>query len=211
MTSPVRVVIADDHALFRQGLVSMMSALSHVAVVAQVDRAAELVATLERHPCDVLLLDLEMERRTLADIDRLIAYAAVLVVTASEAADDAVVALRAGARGFVPKRLAVETLLAAIAAVVKGHIWLPPLLEAEVRRRLDAPPANGLTRRERDVAAYVARGLRNADIGHQLGISEVTVKTHLNNIFHKLRLRDRAELARYAAHAGIAVPDGHRV
>ena len=188
----------------------MMSVLSHVSVVAQVERAGELVGTLERHPCDVLLLDLEMERRTLADIERLVAYAAVLVVTASETVDDAVAALRAGARGFVPKRLAVETLLAAIAAVVKGHIWLPPVLEAAVRRRLDEAPANGLTRRERDVAAFVARGLRNADIGHELGISEVTVKTHLNNIFHKLRLRDRAELVRYATRAGIVAAPGHR-
>src|SRR5262249_33426526 len=128
--APVRVVIADDHALFRQGLIAMMSVLSHVTVVAQVERASNLVATLEHHACDVLLLDLQMDRRTLADIDRLVAYAAVIVLTASETIDDAVEALRAGARGFVSKRFAVETLLSAITAVAKGHVWLPPELEA---------------------------------------------------------------------------------
>lgn len=211
MPAPVRIVIADDHALFRQGLISMLSLQSHVEVVAELERAADLGATLQRTACDVLLLDLQMERSTLSDIGGLVERMAVIVVTATEQLDDAVAAVRAGARAIVFKRFALETLLTAIGAVTRGEVWMPPSIQSEVMSRLREPVRATLTRREREIVRYVAIGCRNAEVGRELNISELTVKTHLNNIFQKLRLRDRVELAMYAVRMGIVGAHERRV
>jgi len=117
MRQPIRVMIADDHALFRQGLKSMLRFEPDVKVVADVDRAADLGATLANTPRDIQLLDLQMERRSLADIQSVPRRVHVLVVTATEQPDEALAALRAGARGVVFKRFAVETLTDAMRAV----------------------------------------------------------------------------------------------
>jgi two-component system, NarL family, response regulator len=203
MAIPIRIIIADDHALFRQGLKSMLRLQPDVTVVAELERASELLPTLEQHRCDVLLLDLQMERNALADIDALAKRAAIVVVTASERSEDALEAVRAGARGVVFKRFAIETLMTAVRTVAEGQVWMPPALQAAMAAGLRAPAAASLTRREREIVRHVALGLRNAEVGRQLSISEVTVKTHINNIFQKLRIRDRVELALYAIRTGI--------
>jgi DNA-binding NarL/FixJ family response regulator len=203
MAAPIRVIIADDHALFRQGLKSMLRLQPDGTVVAQLERASELLPTLEQHRCDVLLLDLQMERNALADIEAVAERVAIVVVTASERSDDALVAIRAGARGVVFKRFAIETLMTAVHAVAEGQVWMSPALQAAVAAGLRAPTATSLTRREREIVRQVALGLRNAEVGRQLHISEVTVKTHINNIFQKLGIRDRVELALYAVRTGI--------
>ncbi|HEY2385982.1 MAG TPA: response regulator transcription factor [Candidatus Binatia bacterium] len=203
MTSPIRVAIADDHALFRQGLRSMLRLEEGIEVVAELERAADLAAMLDRTPCDVLLLDLQMERSVLCDIETLALRVAIVIVTASERVDDAIAAIQAGARGVVFKRFAIETLLTAIHAVVGGGVWLPPALQTKVVERLREPAGAALTPREREITKHVARGLRNAEVAAELAISEVTVKTHVNNIFQKLGIRDRVELALYAVRMGI--------
>jgi len=199
----MRVAIADDHALFRQGLKSLLRLQPDVTVVAEVERADALLSTLEHMPCDVLLLDLQMERSAFVDIEALAERVAVVVVTATERVEDAIAALRAGARGLVFKRFAIETLMTAIHAVLEGHVWLPPALQAEITTRLREPAGVSLTRREREIVRHVALGLRNAEVAKRLCVSEGTVKTHLNNIFQKLGLRDRVELALYAVRMGI--------
>jgi len=199
----MRVAIADDHALFRQGLKSLLRLQPDVTVVAEVERADALLSTLEHMPCDVLLLDLQMERSAFVDIEALAERVAVVVVTATERVEDAIAALRAGARGLVFKRFAIETLMTAIHAVLEGHVWLPPALQAEITARLREPTSVSLTRREREIVRHVALGLRNAEVAERLCVSEGTVKTHLNNIFQKLGLRDRVELALYAVRMGI--------
>jgi DNA-binding NarL/FixJ family response regulator len=203
MALPIRVAIADDHALFRQGLMSLLRLQPDVEVVAELERAADLLPTLEKTGCDVLLLDLQMERSALCDIEALAERVAVVVVTATERIEDAVAAIRAGARGVVFKRFAIETLLTAVHAVVGGQMWMPPALQAGVMARLREPATASLTRREREIVCHVARGLRNAEVAERLRISEVTVKTHVNNIFQKLGLRDRVELALYAVRMGL--------
>jgi DNA-binding NarL/FixJ family response regulator len=203
MANPIRVIVADDHALFRQGLRSMLRLQPDVTVVAEVERASELLPVLERHRCDVLLLDLQMERNALADIETLAEHVAVVVVTANERSDDALAAIRAGARGVVFKRFAIETLMTAVRAVADGQVWMPPALQAAVAAGLRGPAAPSLTPREREIVRHVALGLRNAEVGLQLHISEVTVKTHINNIFQKLGIRDRVELVLYAVRTGI--------
>lgn len=200
---PIRIAIADDHALFRQGLRSMLRLEEGIEVVAELERAADLAAMLDRTPCDVLLLDLQMERSVLCDIETLALRVAIVIVTASERVDDAIAAIQAGARGVVFKRFAIETLLTAIHAVVGGGVWLPPALQTKVVERLREPAGAALTPREREITKHVARGLRNAEVAAELAISEVTVKTHVNNIFQKLGIRDRVELALYAVRMGI--------
>ena len=203
MSEPIRIVIADDHALFRQGLRSLLELRDAVTVVGEVDRIEDLPAFLAAHPCDVVLLDLGMERNTLADIDALASGARVIVVTASERVRDAVAAIRRGARGIVFKRFAIETLVDAILTVSSGHVWMPPEIQALVAEELREPPTEPLTAREREIVRCVALGMRNAEVGRKLSIAEVTVKTHLNNVFHKLGLRDRVELTRYAIRIGL--------
>jgi len=202
--TPLRIAIADDHALFRQGLKSQLRLHPRFDVVAEVERADELAGLVERTPIDILLLDLQMERSSLVDIATLSARVAVVVVTASERLEDALSAVRSGARAVVFKRFAIETLMDAISAVAEGHVWLPPALQKHLTARLREPPEEEpLTPREREIVRYVALGMRNAEVAERLSISEVTVKTHLNNIFQKLRLRGRTALALYAIRVGI--------
>ena len=203
MPEPLRVVIADDHALFRQGLKSMLKLQPEVSVAAEVDCVSDIVPTLNKTPCDVLLLDLQMERNALADIESLARRVRVVVVTASEQPSDALAAIRAGARAVVFKRFALETLMAALRAVTEGHVWMPPALQAELTAQMSHPAAEALTSREREIVRHVALGFRNAEVARRLSISEVTVKTHLNNVFQKLKIRDRVELTLYAIRTGL--------
>jgi DNA-binding NarL/FixJ family response regulator len=201
---PIRTIIADDHALFRQGLRLVLDLEPDVEVVAEVERAADLASTVRAVRCDLLLLDLQMERSLLDDIERLSKEVGIVVLTASERTEDALLAVRLGARAVVQKRFASETLMDAMRAAAKGLTWLPPALQAELAKQWREPAVKTLTRREREIVRLVALGLRNAEIAKRLFISEVTVKTHLNNIFQKLSVRDRIGLVRYAIRAGLA-------
>jgi len=201
--TPLRIAIADDHALFRQGLKSQLRLRPGLVVVAEIERADQLLSAITASPCDILLLDLQMERSSLVDIKALSERVAVIVVTASERAEDALAAIRSGARAVVFKRFAIETLMDAVAAVVDGNVWFPPALQKHLTARLDEPAEEALTPRETEIAKLVAIGLRNAEVAARLAISEVTVKTHLNNIFQKLGLRGRTALALYAIRMGL--------
>jgi DNA-binding NarL/FixJ family response regulator len=203
MSPPYRIGIADDHALFRQGLKSLLELQDDTVVVAETDRADEVAPMLARTSCDLLLLDLQMDRNVLVDIPALAAHVRVIVVTASERPDDAVQAVKAGAQGVIMKRFAIETLMEAIRAVIGGEVWMPPSVQSYIAKGLRAAPVEVLTEREREVVRYVALGLRNAEVARKLFITEYTVKTHLNNIFQKIGVRDRVELTLYAARIGI--------
>ena len=204
MPTPLRIIVADDHALFRQGLRSMLTNLHpDVAVVSEVDRVSEVVPALDRTPCDVLLLDLQMERNALADIEGLARRVPVVVVTASQQSAEALAAIRAGARAVVFKRFAVETLMEALRTVKEGHVWLPPALQSEITAQMSEPDTQALTSREREIVRLVALGFHNTEIAQRLSISEVTVKTHINNVFHKLDARDRVGLTLYAIRLGL--------
>ncbi len=163
------------------------------------------MATIKSTPCDVLLLDLQMERWALDDIGELASLTKVLVLTASENIEDAIAAMRLGARGTVQKRFAIQTLIEAIHAVASGEVWMPPELQAEIASQWNASESKALTIRELEIVRSVAIGERNAEIARRLSISEATVKTHLTNVFHKLGIRDRVELTLYALRHGLAV------
>lgn len=201
-----RIVLADDHVLFRQGLRSLLRQQPDFEVAAEVDRAADLLSTLAVTPCDLLLLDLQMERWMVNDIEQLASVTRVIVLTASERVEDGLAAIRMGARAIVQKRFAVETLMEAIRAVQEGLVWMPATLQAELASQLRSAPAVKLTSRESEVVRCVALGMRNAEIAERCQISEATVKTHINNIFQKLDVRDRVELTRYAFRTGLLSP-----
>ena len=123
-TNPLRVAIADDHALFREGLRSLLEVACDVVVVAETDRVDEIVPMLSAVRCDILLLDLQVDRSSLAEIDHLATLVKVIVLTASEDPDQAMTAIRAGAAGVVVKRFAAETLRDAIHATANGRTWV---------------------------------------------------------------------------------------
>ncbi len=207
MTTSIRLILADDHAIFRQGLKSLLRLRAGFHVVAEVSRASDLLPTLGSVACDVLLLDLQMEERCLLnDIKSLAQVVRVVVLTASERTEDVVTALNLGAHAVVQKRFAIETLTAAIRATVDGRVWIPPGMQAELAE--DPPPRRTvrLSPREEAVARCVAVGLRNAEVAERLSISETTVKSHLHSVFQKLGLRDRVALARYVFRVGLLSP-----
>jgi two-component system NarL family response regulator len=203
MPDVLRIVIADDHALFRQGLKSLLTLQPGMSVVGEVENASEIAPTVTRTQCDILLLDLRMDRSSIADIEGLARRVPVLVVTASERPADAVAALRAGARGVVFKRFAIDSLMEAIRAVTAGHVWVPPSVQSQLAAQMSKPVPETLTSREQEIVRHVALGARNAEVAARLSITEVTVKAHLNRIFQKLEVRDRVELALYAIRVGL--------
>ncbi|HEY1851678.1 MAG TPA: response regulator transcription factor [Candidatus Binataceae bacterium] len=210
MQTPIRLILADDHALFRDGLKSLLRLQPDIEVVAEVERASDVPTVLATTPCDVLLLDLQMDRWLMDDIGRLSEITKIIVLTASESGQNGVQALRSGARGVVHKRFAIETLMTAIRTVAEGLVWMPPTVQAEFAAQ-GSSSSKRLTARELEIVRFVAIGLRNAEVGERLAISESTVKTHLNNIFQKLTVRDRLELAHYAIKTGlVAVIDQNR-
>ena len=210
MQKSIRLIVADDHALFRQGLRSLLLLEPDIAVVAEVERASDIQATVAATACDILLLDLQMERWSMEDIPQLARLTKVIILTASESAENGVRALRLGARGIVQKRFAIETLMTAVRTVADGLVWMPTTVQAEFAKQ-ESSTGRQLTPRESEIIRCVASGLRNTEVAERLTISESTVKTHLNNIFQKLGVRDRLELTHYAIKTGIvAVLDRDR-
>jgi DNA-binding NarL/FixJ family response regulator len=202
-TKTLRIVIADDNTLFRQGLISLLRAYPDVAVVAEAGSLAALPALLAEFAPDIILLDLQIDRDALTDLPSLAARAGVVVMSAGEQVEETLAAVRAGARAVVPKQAPLETLTEAIRTVARGHVWLPPALQARLVAGLHDAADNSLTMREREIVRLGALGLRNAEIGQRLCISEQTVKTHLNNVYRKLGIRDRSELVLYSVRSGL--------
>ena len=202
MQTPIRLIIADDHAVFREGLKALLATYNRFEVVAEVERSGELEAIVSNTPCDVVLLDLQMDQWVMNEIEGLSRCAIVVVLTASESLDDSAAALRQGARAVVQKRFALETLIAAMQAAVDGFVSSPPTAQFTDRSGTSSP-LNPLTERESSIVRYVAEGLRNAEVAKLLSITEGTVKVQLNKIFHKIGVRDRVELAHYAYRNGL--------
>jgi DNA-binding NarL/FixJ family response regulator len=207
VTDCVRVVVADDQATVREGLVALLGLLPGIDVVAQAADGQAVIAAVAQHAPDVVLMDLRMPGLDgVAATERLTqAHPAVAVVVLTNHADDATVlaALAAGARGFLTKNAGRKELAQAIHAAAAGLATVDPDVQARVvsAARLGQLPAelpDGLSRREAEVLAFIGAGLANAQIASRLRISTATVKTHVNRIFAKAGLSDRAAAARYA-------------
>lgn len=195
---PVRVAIADDHAVVREGLKALFEVTPDIAVVGEVGSANQVMATVTQSGCDVLLLDLQMDRWVMNDIAELTKVTKVVVLTGSDSKEVLVRALLLGARAIVKKTFAAENIRDAIRAVVAGTVWMPADLQDELAARSGSEGTEGLSARESEIVRFVAVGMRNAEVANKLSITEGTVKVHLNNIFKKLGIRDRVELTLYA-------------
>jgi len=174
MRTPLRLIIADDHALFRQGLKSLLLLQSETQVVAEIESAEDVLPVVSATGCDVLLLDLQMDRWMMEDVPQLSRLTNVIVLTASESAENGVRALRLGAKGIVQKRFAIETLMMAVRSVADGMVWMPPVVQTEFARQ-ESSSGKELTPRESEIVRYVASGLRNTEVAERLSITESTV------------------------------------
>lgn len=222
---PIKVVIADDHTLFREGLKRILSLEKDVFVVGEASRGDEVAKVVERAKPDVLLLDLKMPKgdlvQTLLEVHEKNPTTKVLVLTAFSEDENILNAAKGGAKGYVLKGISSLTLLQAIKTVHGGGLWIDkelPSAEAfeEIAREQLASyvgePANeavkSLTKRELEILRLVAEGLTNEEIGKKIFISEKTVKTHLTNIFDKLKVNNRfkAALLIMGRHAEPAAP-----
>ena len=224
--APIRVLIADDQRVVREGLSMLVGLIDDVEVIGAACDGAEAVRLAETHRPDVVLMDLRMpELDGIAATGLLrerLPAVRVLVLTTYADEDAIVPALRAGAQGYLTKDASAEQIEAAIRAVHAGRTHLDPVVQerlvAAVTRSPDPPdvtgtetgtgpdrgkPPDGLTTREAEVLALLASGLSNAEIAQRLYLSHATVKTHINRIFAKTGARDRAQAVRYAYQHGL--------
>ncbi|WSV41665.1 response regulator transcription factor [Streptomyces sp. NBC_01077] len=240
----VRVVVADDQAVVREGIVMLLGLLPGVEVVGAARDGEEAVAlTAELEP-DVVLMDLRMPRCDGVEATRRIRerYPGTEIVVLTTYADDESLfpALQAGARGYLTKDAGGEEIVRALRDVTDGRAGLSPTVQRRLLEQLlergegperagpsdgpgphpadvgatagpAAPEADGLTERETEVLVLVADGLSNQEIAGRLRISTATVKTHINNLFAKTGVRDRAQAVRYAYQHGLVRAPGRRV
>ncbi|PKV88427.1 LuxR family two component transcriptional regulator [Streptomyces sp. TLI_146] len=216
----IRVVVADDQSVVREGIVMLLGLLPGVEVVGAARDGEEAVALVAEVAPDVVLMDLRMPRCDGAEATRRIrsAYPGTQVVILTTYADDDSLfpALQAGARGYLTKDAGGDEIVRAIQDVLAGQAGLAPSVQRRLLERVTAPPPaaappvlpDGLTGREGEVLGLVAEGLSNPEISRALHISTATVKTHINNIFAKTGARDRAQAVRYAYQHGLTRPPG---
>lgn len=212
--APIRVVVVDDQTVVREGLVLILGLLPGIEVVGTAADGEQALQVVAAHRPNVVLIDLRMPRMDGAQATALIRerHPGTEVVVLTTYVDDTSVlaALRAGARGYLTKDARPAEIAAAIEAVRNGKSQLDPSVQ---RRLVDtvaaaapAAPPDGLTAREVEVLVLIAEGRSNADIARALVISPATVKTHINNLFGKAGLRDRAQAVTYAYAKGLCRP-----
>ncbi|MEV7218111.1 response regulator transcription factor [Kitasatospora cineracea] len=243
---PIRVVVADDQTVVREGIVMLLGLLPGITVVGSAPDGEEALRLVAEHAPDVVLMDLRMPRCDGVEATRRIRAGhpgTEVVVLTTYADDDSLFsALQAGARGFLTKDAGAEEIARAVADVRDGAAGLSPQVQLRLLERLSggpgpaagppsaaapplsaAPPVpagpaeagpapaagrpalpDGLTQREAEVLALIAAGLSNAEIAGRLFVSPATVKTHINNLFAKTAVRDRAQAVAYAFKHGIS-------
>jgi two-component system, NarL family, response regulator LiaR len=209
----IRVLIADDHAVVRQGLRTFLELQEDIEVVQDVADGEAAVAAVERQAPDVVLMDLVMPGvdgvEAIRRIGELRPQARVLVLSSFLDDERLFPAVRAGAAGYLLKDVEPRELVKAIRTVHGGEALLHPAVAARLMDEFAAGPtptradADGLTGREREVLTLLARGLSNKLIARELSISEKTVKTHVSSILGKLGLTDRTQAALYAVRSGL--------
>ncbi|NED13688.1 response regulator transcription factor [Streptomyces sp. SID9124] len=219
-----RVVVADDQAVVREGIVMLLGLLPGIEVVGSAKDGEEAVAQVAEHAPDVVLMDLRMPRCDGVEATRRIRkeFPGTQVVVLTTFADDDSLfpALRAGARGYLTKDAGGDEIVRAVEAVLSGEAGLSPTVQRRLLEQvttgpseaggggLEPEPPDGMTPREAEVLVLIAEGMSNADIARALHISQATVKSHINNLFAKAGLRDRAQAVRYAYMRGMVRPPG---
>jgi DNA-binding NarL/FixJ family response regulator len=206
MSESIQIVIIDDHPLFREGVVNTLQSEPDFEIVGEGTSAGEALRLTGESLPDLLLLDINIPGGGLNVVPKIAAISPVtkiIMLTASEAEDDVVSALKAGARAYVLKGVSARDLRNILRAVHNGEAYVTPTLAASLLSDLKAEasgvkkssPLDDLTEREREILELVADGKSNKEIGAQLFLSEKTVKHHMTNILQKLHVRNRVEAA----------------
>jgi DNA-binding NarL/FixJ family response regulator len=195
-TGPIRLLVADDHPVVRDGIVGMVSTDPGVEVVGEAADGAEAVRLVRALDADVVLMDLRMPGTdgvaAIRELARLGHSCRVVVLTTYDADADVLPAIEAGATGYLLKDASRDELLRAIRAAADGHAVLAPSVATRLVGRVRAPEPGLLSPRELEILALVADGATNRSAGERLHLSETTVKTHLLSIYAKLGVNDRA-------------------
>lgn len=217
-TAPIRVLLADDHALFRQGVRRLLEAAEDIEVVGEAETGEGTVRLVEELAPDIVLLDVAMPNLSGIDAARLIKTSSprtgVIMLTVHADEEYLFEAIKAGAMGYLLKDATPEELVRAIRVVHGGEGLLAPTMAAKVMREFArtretkdlAGVLNPLTNREGEILQHVAAGLANKEIAHRLSISERTVKNHLSNIMEKLHVNSRTQAAVFALRSGLVPP-----
>jgi len=217
MTDPIRVLIADDHPVFRDGLRALVASAPDLELVGEARTGLEAVDLAASGRPSVVLMDLRMPDLSGIEATRRILEAdpgaAIVIVTMSEDDDSLFAAMRAGARGYIPKDAVREQILSAIRAAALGEAIFGASIARRVADFFSAPrsaaaePFPELTERENEILELIAQGRSNGDIAGRLGITSKTVRNHVANVFNKLQVADRSQAIVRAREAGLGRED----
>lgn len=211
----IRMLLVDDHALFRKGLVSLLGSQKDLQVVSEAEDGQEALEKARQLMPDIILMDISMPKCDGLEATRLILdempYAKIVMLTVSEDEDNLYKAIKSGAVGYLLKDLEPDLLYGLIRSVAAGQVAISPAMASKIlaeyaRGREMAEEVNRgrhVTQRETEILQLVVEGLGNKEIAHRLCISESTVRNHLHNILDKLHLQNRVQLAMYASRQGI--------
>jgi len=210
MSAEIRIVVVDDHTLFRRGLVGLLAEMEGFQVVGEAANGQDALGINETEKPDIVLLDVNMPGmngiETLAAMRKQGMASPVLMLTISQHEEDLIGAIRAGASGYLLKNAEPETLRQTIRQVAAGKAVLAPEVTEQVFRLVRSGPlgsANLLTEREVEVLRFLSHGLTTAQTGAEMFISENTVKTHVRHILDKLEVSNRAEAVAKATQIGL--------
>ncbi len=210
MSAEIRIVVVDDHTLFRRGLVGLLVEMEGFKVIGEASNGQDALSVIATQNPDIVLLDVNMPEMsgiaTLAALRKQGVVSPVLMLTISQHEEDLIGAIRAGANGYLLKNAEPETLRQTIKQVVAGNSVLAPEVTEQVFRLVRSgqfDPINLLTGREVEVLRYLSQGLTTAQTGSEMFISENTVKTHIRHILEKLEVSNRAEAVARATQLGL--------
>ena len=210
MSEQVRIVVVDDHALFRRGLVGLLSEMQNFEVVGEASNGAEALKVIAEQRPDIVLLDVNMPEmsgvETLSAMKRKNIQSQVLMLTISQHEEDLIGSIRAGANGYLLKNAEPETLRQTILDVMAGKSVLAPEITEQVFRLVRSGQVGSsgiLSEREVEVLRFLAKGYTTAQTSSKLVISENTVKTHVRHILNKLEVGNRAEAVAKATQMGL--------
>jgi DNA-binding NarL/FixJ family response regulator len=220
MAEKIRILLADDHNVLRQGMAQVLNSQPDMTVIAQAENGLEAVKLAQKHQPDIVLLDINMP-----ELDGVIAAqritaelpeTGIIILTMYRRDDYVFEAIKAGARGYLLKEAELEDLLAAIRTVAQGEAVIDPAIAmrvlAELRqpKKTKKPAESGLNERDLEILRLLVEGLSNQDIANRLFISEKTVRNRLSLIFRKLHLENRTQAALYALKEGLAEPEQNK-
>lgn len=203
MHDQIRILIADDHPMFREGVVQSLASEKDFAIIGQASNGKNAIEMAKELLPDVLLLDITMPDQDGITITKKISAAfpviQIIMLTASENEDDLMKALKAGARGYVLKGISAKELVKVVRTIVAGGTYISPDMANMILFELSQPsqpdPLSELSDREKEILKLVAKGYTNREIGTQIHLSEKTIKHYMTNILQKLHVRSRVEAA----------------